>query len=170
LLNRREVDVALGRFTNALQHNDFDFEPLARETLMLVVRAVHPLAVGAAPSAVSLADLLVWPWIVQPLTTPARQLFEDELARAQLPSPANLVECASIFATLQLLQNSNAVAMLPETVVRDYLRAKLLVALPIEIGESLTGFGLLVRKQEPLSEPAERFVTLLRKYSSSGRA
>jgi DNA-binding transcriptional LysR family regulator len=167
LLNRREVDVALGRFTNALQHNDFDFEPLARETLMIVVRTTHPMITGGVVAAVSLGDLLEWPWIVQPLTSPARQLFEDELARAQLPTPANLVECASIFATLQLLQNSNAVAMLPETVVRDYLRAKLLVSLPISIGESLTGFGLLVRKHEPLSESAERFVTLLRKYSGN---
>ncbi|TKC92452.1 LysR family transcriptional regulator [Trinickia terrae] len=165
LLHRREVDLALGRFTNALQHNDFDFEPLARESLMLVVRSVHPLASGAAAPAASLADLLGWPWVVQPLASPARQLFEEELARAQLASPANLVECASIFATLQLLQNTDAVAMLPESVVRDYLRAKLLVALPIDIGESLEGFGLLVRKEEPLSEPAVRFVELLRQYS-----
>jgi DNA-binding transcriptional LysR family regulator len=166
LLKRHEVEIALGRFTHALQHNDFDFEPLAREPLMLVVRAVHPLATGAAPPVAALADLLSWPWVVQPLANPARQLFENELARAQLSSPANLVECASIFATLQLLQKSDAVAMLPESIVRDYLRAKLLVALSIEIGESLTGFGLLLRKQEPLSEPAERFVHLLRKYSN----
>jgi DNA-binding transcriptional LysR family regulator len=165
LLHRREVDVALGRFTNALQHNDFDFEPLARETLMLVTRSVHPLATGTQALTVTLADLLSWPWIVQPLASPARQLFEEELARAQLTSPANLVECASIFATLQLLQNTDAIAMLPEPVVRDYLRAKLLVALPIDIGESLEGYGLLIRKGEPLPEPALRFVALLRKYS-----
>ncbi len=44
LLHRREVDLALGRLTNPLQHNDFSFEPLARETLLLVVRTAHPLA------------------------------------------------------------------------------------------------------------------------------
>jgi LysR substrate binding domain. len=32
LLHRREVDLALGRLTSPLQHNDFSFEPLARET------------------------------------------------------------------------------------------------------------------------------------------
>ena len=44
LLHRREVDLALGRLTTPLQHNDFDFEPLSREAMRLVVRAGHPLA------------------------------------------------------------------------------------------------------------------------------
>jgi DNA-binding transcriptional LysR family regulator len=57
--------------------------------------------------------------------------------------------------------------MLPESVVRDYLRAQLLVELPVEIGKSLAGFGLLRRKHETLSEPAEYFIALLRKYSAS---
>jgi len=163
LLHRREVDLALGRLTTPLQHNDFDFEPLAREAMRLVVRAGHPLA---GKTGLVLAALVGWPWILQPITSPARGLFEDELARAGLSTPADIVECASIFATLQLLQNSEAVAMLPESVVRDYLRAQLLIELPIEIGKSLSGFGLLRRKFETLSEPAEYFIALLRKYSA----
>ncbi|WP_250529413.1 LysR family transcriptional regulator [Caballeronia sp. ATUFL_F1_KS4A] len=166
LLHRREVDLALGRLTTPLQHNDFDFEPLAREAMRLVVRAEHPLADKAS---LELQTLVGWPWILQPITSPARGLFEDELARAGLTTPADIVECASIFATLQLLQNSEAVAMLPESVVRDYLRAQLLIELPIEIGKSLSGFGLLRRKFETLSEPAEYFIALLRKYSASSR-
>lgn len=163
LLHRREVDLALGRLTTPLQHNDFDFEPLAREAMRLVVRAGHPLA---GKTELTLATLVGWPWILQPITSPARGLFEDELARAGMTTPADIVECASIFATLQLLQNSEAVAMLPESVVRDYLRAQLLIELPIEIGKSLSGFGLLRRKFETLSEPAEYFIALLRKYSA----
>lgn len=79
LLNRREVDFALGRPTSPMQHNDFSFEPLARETLMLVVRAGHPLVVR---ESVRLDELTAWPWVVQPVTSPARILFEEELARA----------------------------------------------------------------------------------------
>ncbi len=120
------IDLALGRLTNPLQHNDFSFEPLARETLLLVVRAVHPLARRAS---IALPELIDWPWVAQPVTSPARVLFEEELARAGLATPVNLTECASIFATLQLLENYDAVAMLPESVVRDHLRGKLLVAL-----------------------------------------
>ncbi|WP_233860161.1 LysR family transcriptional regulator [Paraburkholderia sp. HD33-4] len=164
LLHRRDVDLALGRLTTPLQHNDFDFEPLAREAMRLVVRASHPLAEEVV---MTLDALTAWPWILQPITSPARALFESELAGAGLSTPSNVVECASIFATLQLLQNSDAVAMLPESVVRDYLRAELLIELPVEIGKSLAGFGLLRRKNETLSEPAEYFIALLRKYSAN---
>ncbi|MFL9965208.1 LysR family transcriptional regulator [Paraburkholderia sediminicola] len=162
LLHRREVDLALGRLTSPLQHNDFSFEPLARETLLLVVRSVHPLA---QRTRITLPELVDWPWVAQPVTSPARVLFEEELARAGLATPVNLTECASIFATLQLLENYDAVAMLPESVVRDHVRGKLLVALPLEIGKSLAGFGILTRKEEALAEPALRFIELLRGFS-----
>lgn len=165
LLHRREVDLALGRLTTPLQHNDFSFEPLAHEPLVLVVRARHPLARQRAASPMALSALMHWPWVAQPITSPARELFEGELARAGLATPVNLTECASIFATLQLLENYDAVAMLPESVVRDHLRGKLLVALPLEIGKSLSGFGILTRKEEPLAEPALRFIDLLRGFS-----
>jgi DNA-binding transcriptional LysR family regulator len=164
LLHRREIDLALGRLTSPLQHNDFNFEMLAREPLLLVVRSAHPLA---RCTSVTLRELIDWPWVAQPISSPARVLFEEELARAGLATPVNLTECASIFATLQLLENYNAVAMLPESVVRDHVRGKLLVALPVEIGKSLPGFGILTRKGEPLAEPAEHFVELLRGVSRS---
>ncbi|WP_027820452.1 LysR family transcriptional regulator [Paraburkholderia bannensis] len=162
LLHRRDVDLALGRLTTPLQHNDFSFEPLARETLVLVVRARHPLA---RREQVTLAELMDWPWVAQPITSPARELFEGELARAGLATPMNLTESASIFATLQLLESFDAVAMLPESVVRDHVRGKLLTVLPLEIGKSLPGFGVLTRKGETLAEPAEHFVGLLRRFS-----
>lgn len=162
LLQRREIDLAVGRFTGALQHNEFDFDALANEVLHVVVRIRHPLA---GVKQLAFHELTAWPWVMQPLTSPARQLLEGEFARAKLSSPVNLVECASIFATLQLLQNSDAVAMLPESVARDYLGARLLAALPVEIGQGLTGFGVLTRKNEALTEPAQRFASLLRHYS-----
>ena len=164
LLHRREIELAVGRFTTPLQHNEFDFSALANEAMLLVVRAGHPLTVQ--PS-VDLSQITLWPWVVQPITSPARLLLEEEFQTAKLSSPVNLVECSSIFATLQLLQNSEAIAMLPESVVRDYLKAGVLAALPVEIGKALTGFGLLVRKDKSLSEPAQRFAVLLRKYSQT---
>ncbi|MGN6233485.1 MAG: LysR family transcriptional regulator [Trinickia sp.] len=162
LLYRREVDLALARLTTSLQHNDFNFEPLAREPLLLVVRSRHPLA---RRESVSLAELVEWPWVAQPVTSPARVLFEEELARAGLNTPSNLTECGSIFATLQLVGTFDAIAMLPESVVRDHVRGKLLIPLPIEIGKSLPGYGILTRKEEALPEAAHHFVSLLRRFS-----
>ncbi|MFW6166814.1 MAG: LysR family transcriptional regulator [Ralstonia sp.] len=165
LLERREIELAVGRFASLQQHNEFDFEPLANESLRLVVRAEHALA---GQGDVALADLLAWPWIMQPVSSPARQVLESEFGDARLPSPGNVVECGSIFATLQLLQTSEAVAMLPESVVRDYLKAGLLRELPLAVGQKLTGFGVLTRREDVLSEPAQAFCALQRKYATHG--
>jgi DNA-binding transcriptional LysR family regulator len=162
LLQRHEVDLALGRLTEPFSHKDLEFEPLARETMRIVARASHPLS---SARAVSLDELMSWPWILQPITSMARNLFEGELAIAGLTTPVNVVECGSIFATFQLLQNSDAVTMLLKSVARDYLRAHLIVELPLEIRNSLTSFGVLRRKDQPLCEPAEYLFTLLRKYT-----
>jgi len=165
LLQKGRVDVALGRFTDSMQHNEFDFEPVANETLHLVVRADHPLCHESG--CLALDRLTRWPWILQPITSPARQIFEEELMRSRICTPANVVECGSIFATLQLLQNNDAIAMLPEPVIRDYVNAGLLTALPIEIGRNLTGYGILLRKHEDHSEAVTRFISLLRRHSAA---
>lgn len=167
LLAERRIDLAVGRFSGPLQHNEFDFEPLANETLYVVARTGHPLD-GVA--GVDLGDLGRLPWVMQPLTSPARQLLEQEFAQARMATPANLVEASSIFATLQLLQTSDAVAVLPESVVRDHLRAGLLCRLPLVIGTNLTGFGILTRKGEVLAGGAVEFVRALRHYAEAVQA
>lgn len=164
LLERHDVELAVGRFAHLLQHNLFDFAPLSNEVMQVVVRRRHPLV---RRKGLRLASLMDWPWVLQPTTSPARQLLETEFADACLSTPSNLVECASVFATLQLLQTSDAVAVLPESVVRDHVGAGLLRALPVPIGGNLKGFGVLTRKGEALSEIAGVFVGLLHRFGQS---
>jgi DNA-binding transcriptional LysR family regulator len=160
LLERHEVELAVGRFTEPLQHNKFDFTPLADEPMRAVVRSRHPLA---RKRVLDWPELVEWPWVLQTLATPARVLLEEEFARAGVPTPADAIECSSIFATLQLVQSSNAVAMLPESVVRDHVKARLLHPLPVVIGQGLKAFGVLTRKDEALSDVAAAFVEYLKR-------
>lgn len=163
LLMEGRIDLAVGRFSNALQHNDVDYEVLGNEVLCIVARKDHPLA---RVRRLSLRKLEKSPWILQPLTSPARQIIEQEFGVAGMMTPANIVESTSIFATLQLLQKSDAVTMLPESVVRDHLSAGLLVRLPLTVGKSLPGFGILSRRGETLSAAAVEFVQALRRYGA----
>jgi DNA-binding transcriptional LysR family regulator len=165
LLERQDIEFAVGRFSRLMQHNTFAFDPLANETMQLVVRRGHPLL---RRKGLSMATLVAWPWILQPLTSPARQLMEEEFGAAGVSTPMNIVECASVFATLQLLQSSDAVGALPESVVRDHVRARLLRVLPLVIGEDLKGFGVLTRIGEPLSEAATTFIAHLRRFAGAG--
>jgi DNA-binding transcriptional LysR family regulator len=161
LLLQGKIELAVGRFSNPLQHNDIDYEVLGNEVLCIVVRKNHPLS---RTRRLTLRQLEQTAWILQPLTSPARQILEQEFGQAGMKSPANTVESTSIFATLQLLQKSDAVTMLPESVVRDHLRAGLLASLAIKVGKSLPGFGILSRRGEPLSAAATEFVESLRRY------
>jgi DNA-binding transcriptional LysR family regulator len=158
-----KIDLAVGRFSNPLQHNLIDYEMLGNETLLLVARAGHPLA---KIRRLQLPMLEHTPWILQPITSPARQIIEQEFGQAGMKTPANVVECTSIFATLQLLQKTDAVAMLPESVVRDHVKAGLLVQLALTVGKSLPGFGILTRRGEPISARAAELIQGLRRYGT----
>lgn len=166
LLERHEIELAVGRYSANMQHNHFDFVPLANEKLQLVVRRKHPLL---RRRGLSLAGLIEWPWVLQPITVPSRTLLEEEFARAGIATPFDVVECTSIFATLQLLQSSDAIAMLPESVTRDYVTTGLLKLLPLSVDQKLSSFGVLTRKDEALSEIAAAFVRELHRHAGAER-
>ena len=148
MLERGELEFAVGRFSSAMQHNDFAFEPLASEPLSIVVRAGHPLL---EKTPTDLAQLRDEPWILQPESTIARQLLEAEFATRDMTTPDNRIEVSSIFAALQLVRQSDGVAMLSRPVVEDYLTMGLMRELPLKIDWKLSDFGLLTRRGETLS-------------------
>jgi len=83
-----------------------------------------------------------------------------------VPTPSNIIECSSIFATLQLVQKADAVTNLPESAARDHLLAALLIRPPIVVGKNFPGFGILTRRDEPLSATALEFIDCLRRYGA----
>lgn len=168
LLEQERIDVAIARFTQPADLGRFTFEPLGNEHLAVVVRTGHPLAGRAAPD---LAELVAeWPWILQPEASPARVALEAAFARRQLPPPADVIECGSVFAMLQLVQITDAILVLTEAVVRDHLRTGLMVSLDLEITEPLTPFGILLRTGQVPSAALEGFLGLLRQQAAGAAA
>lgn len=165
MLEDRTVDVAVGRFSNATQHNFFRYEPLGDEALCIVARAGHPLA---GERRLRLKDLAAQRWVMQFIETPARQILEMEFGKAGMSTPADMIEANSIFTIIQLLERSDAVAMLSEPLVRDYLASNLLCRLPVRIGARLSNFGLLTRRGETLTGASAEFAERLRDLSRRG--
>ena len=155
------TEIALGYFRGALPGSEIDIELLGTEALHVVARKHHPLSDGPR---LNLCELERAAWIFQPLTISGRQMMERDFRQAGMKIPANVLESNSISATLSLLMTSDAVTILPESVVRDHLRSHLLVRLPVTIGENLVEFGVLTRRGEPLSSAATEFNDLLRHY------
>ncbi|MCP1312859.1 MULTISPECIES: LysR family transcriptional regulator [unclassified Halomonas] len=167
LLGQGKVDIAIARYATSIQHNHFDFEPLGNENMVTVVRRDHPLVQTRLPPLKELLE--TWPWILQPITTPARQALEKEFEMEGLVSPRDIIECGSIFAALQLVQKSDALLVMAETVLNDYLSAGLIDKLPMTLGRTLAPFGLLTRKEAYHGEPVTGFCDILRKNATQWR-
>ncbi|MGC1330348.1 LysR substrate-binding domain-containing protein, partial [Pseudomonas sp.] len=92
--------------------------------------------------------------------------LEQALQREGLVAPADIIECSSVYSMQQLIQLTDAIMVLSETALRDYLRMGLVTALPIELEERMAPFGLLLRKGEPVSRELGAFIDLLRARST----
>jgi DNA-binding transcriptional LysR family regulator len=157
-LEQKTLDVVIGRFTSEHQHNFFDFRDLAATQLCVVVNPQHPLL---KEEGLELQRVIDWPWILHPLTTPSRILFEETLASMGLETPVNVVETTSIFATLQLLQGSDMIAMLAASAVGDYIRRGIIAQLPISFGRQLEDYKVLTRKGDVLSTATQEFIAIV---------
>jgi DNA-binding transcriptional LysR family regulator len=159
LLLAHRIDLAIGRFVESLQHHLVTYERLGCEVFYVVARSDHAMARVAECQLSSLKECS---WVLPPPPSPARQIIEQEFGEADLETPANIIESAECFATLQIIQQSDAIALLPEAIVRDRLHTGLIARLPVALGKQRPNFGILIRRSDPLSEDAKDFRDILR--------
>ena len=157
-LKEKTLDVVIGRFTGEDQHNWFDFRDLGATKMCVVANPRHPLL---RETTLTLAQLMDWPWIVQPLTTPTRQLFEATLADHGLNCPVSLVETTSIFTTLQLLEASDMLSVLPSSAVDTFVERRQLSKLPLDFARQIEDYGVLTRRGEASSLMTAEFIAIV---------
>jgi DNA-binding transcriptional LysR family regulator len=155
------IDVAVGYFDSALEHGELNYQWIGSEELCVVVRQDHPLSQESRPSPAALERAQ---WICQRLTRCAREDMDQDFRRVGLKAPASVVDSSSLGATLNLLLSSDAVTILPESIVRNYLRAGALVRLRVTIGDHDINYGILSRIGESPSPAATEFIELLRQH------
>ena len=159
LLEQGKLDVVLGRMTDHAKLDQLNFEVLDNERLSVVAGKGHPLA---AERRLSLADLAEQPWVLQPLSTPMRQLLERTFYEAGVLTPKQLVETNSTLLIAALLQSSPMIAILPTVIAMDYATAGTLCILPIEIKYQLEPFGIITRKERLFDPTLTQFLNILR--------
>ena len=157
-LKEKTLDLVIGRFTGEDQHNWFDFRDIGATRMCVVVNPRHPLL---REKALTLAQLMEWPWIVQPLTTPTRQLFEGALADHGLSCPVSLVETTSIFTTLQLLEASEMLAVLPSSAVDTFVDQNQLAKPPLDFARQIEDYGVLTRRGDRPSLMTAEFIDIV---------
>lgn len=162
LLARGEVDLVLGRPTEGYSEDELEIRPLLGEDQVAVVRSGHPLL---ARDKLALADLVRWPWILQPPGSPQRSRFESALREAGLHARLDITETASTVATTVLLEASDMAAVMPASLAAHYARLGVLQVLPLALPLQVPSIHLITRRHRELSPAAASFVDIL----SAGR-
>lgn len=160
LLEQRRIDLAIAPRNPAADGGPYAFEELGNERLLAVVRSGHALARRRKLGWKELVS--DWPWILQPASTPARIALDQLLQRLSLQAPADVIECGSVYSMQQLVQVTDAVMLLSESALRDYLRMGLVKALPLRVDVPMAPFGILTRAHEEPTQEQQAFIALLR--------
>ncbi|SFV12970.1 LysR family transcriptional regulator [Pseudoduganella namucuonensis] len=159
LLEQGKLDLVIGRMTDHAKLEQLHFEVLDNENLSVVAGRDHPLA---TERRVGLAELSEQPWVLQPLSTPMRQLLERAFFDAGASSPRDVVETNSTLLIAALLQSSSRVAILPSAIATDYTTAGTLCILPARIKFQLEPFGIITRREYLPDPKLQHFLATLR--------
>ncbi|WP_457589021.1 LysR family transcriptional regulator [Ensifer canadensis] len=158
-LERQEISMAIGRFTEPSNALAFDLEPLAREELWIFAERGHPLA---GRSDLTLAETATLPWVLQRKTSPMRCLLESAFREAGVGGLENFVETTSVFATLHLVREAGMIACLPKSILQEGVGSGCFVRLPVDLPNQLGPLGIITRRGEKASANVEDFIDVVR--------
>jgi len=162
LLQRRQLDIAVISVPGLAADGDLHITPLARRQGYLVVRPGHPLLKHKGP--LGLSDVLHYP-LVSTSRFPAGFLreFVSETMAGESPSrlgPRTVpsIACESVTMMRNIAQESDAVAMLPLSVLLPDLKTGAMAVLPVVSPVLSTEFGIVRLAKRSLSPLGETFV------------
>lgn len=138
-LRAGELDLVVGRMTEAREIHDLTFEHLYYEALVFTVRAGHPLAGATALTTERLAEI---PWVLPPSQTTLRQRVDSFCVQHGLRPPTVLLETLSLPISRRYTLDSDALWVAPREAVVDDIENGLLaeLALPLEERGGSVGF------------------------------
>ncbi|WGS45379.1 LysR family transcriptional regulator [Burkholderia sp. JSH-S8] len=154
------LEVVIGRNVGS----DCEFRAVDDEALAIVASRDHPL-VGQGP--VEFATLLDYPWILQPAGSPAREVVEREFRMHHQPMPRGLIETGSILTTMNLVDRSRMLGVIPQTVAALNAAHGMIAIVDYALAQKLPSYGSLVRRDRPLSVPAQQFLGLFHREAGA---
>jgi len=163
-LKSGEIDVAVGRMSEPAMMQGVSFELLYAESLAVVTRPQHPLAV-TADKPLSLGALLDYPLIIPGAGTAPRHDVEGFFAAHGFALPTGRTETQSVSVARALTFVSDTVWITPQRPVQLDLDRRWLRRLNVPVPGSAEPVGILSRSGVPPSELAAQLMDTLRALS-----
>ena len=158
-LKRGTLDFMIGRILEEDSAGGLQYEELSGEPACAVARLGHPLL---ARTDLTLQDLATQPWILPPPGSVLRHRWELMFRRAAIDPPADAVDTTALLVITALLQQTDALHVMPVEVARYYASLRALAILPIELPCSMDAFGIITREDHLLSPGARALLQEVR--------
>jgi DNA-binding transcriptional LysR family regulator len=166
-LRSGQLEMMVGRILEPEAVGELDFEPLSDEPHCIFARAGHPLQ---QRDDLTLDDLAGAGWILPAEGSILRDRLTALFLSAGLDLPEQTIATTSLPLITQLLVQSDMLVALPRAVVRTSLDNHLLVALPVELELRLDPYGIVTRRQHPLSPGGQAMLQALREAAGAAVA
>ncbi|QJQ94199.1 MULTISPECIES: pca operon transcription factor PcaQ [Halomonadaceae] len=162
-LRAGELDLVVGRMTEAREIRDLNFEHLYYEPLVIVARKGHPLA-NVSPLAA--ARMEAFPWALPPPQTTLRQQVDSFCVRHSLALPTTLLETLSLPISLHYARHSDALWFAPREAALDGLARGELVELSLPLEAQGGSVGICTNASMQPSLALEAFCESLREVAA----
>jgi DNA-binding transcriptional LysR family regulator len=139
-LQRGRLDFMIGRIPERSSAEGLSYEELGDEPACAVVRIGHPLLKARN---LSLRDIAHQPWILPPQGSILRARCELMFRRAGLDVPVNVIDTTAMLLIKPLLQQTDALNVMPIAVAKYYESQHVLKILPIDLPCRMDAFGII---------------------------
>jgi len=160
-----KLDFIIASLPDELEPHAFECLAIGVEEARVIVRRGHPL-LGRGPA--TLADASRFEWILQPRGAPLRRAIDALFQGANLAAPGRFLATSSIFLTMMLVANSDALAPLAAAAARFVGREGApgkLALLPTAFAIVAQPYSLIAVRNRALSPAAQTVYDIVREQA-----
>jgi DNA-binding transcriptional LysR family regulator len=161
------LNLVVGRTLSGQLTDNLWRELVYEERFQIVCSTRHPLATG---SLLEVKELVQWPWIVPPVSTPLRHMLETQIALAGAMPPTNLLVSGSAMTNLALLNQMPCFSVMSNSLA-SYLAAEGLLQM-VSCDITLTsgaGCAYFRRREDSVTGPAAHLLNTMRTAVASAQ-
>lgn len=158
-LDDKTLDLAILPMRTASVLNHMTFEQILPGRNVIACRTGHPLL---RRGAVRLSDIGKYPWIAPPADSPLYQDLHDVLKEIGIKDLKVSFTGGSLSATVNILTGSDALTVMPMSVVFMLRHQKSISPLSIRIGDPDRHLGILVHSETAEKPAVKRVITHIR--------
>lgn len=161
-LQASRLDFVIARIPDDLDPRQFQSRVIGMERASLVVRKGHPLL---EQEGVGLEELNAYDWVFQPSGSLLRRNLERLFISRNVPLPDRVVNTTSLFLTLVMVAQTNAIAPLAEEVANfaQYLGGETanVRPLPLNFDIPLMPYSMITLRNRTMSPAARMLYDLI---------